>query len=271
MIIVIPWFPQAATFADIINDEEMETTSKTRQEDPTEETIGQIVAKDYRTAQVFKKFGIDFCCGGKITLTELSRKKGIDPGPVRKALSEVDRSSADPSIDFDHWELPFLKDYIVNTHHRYVKQSIPFISELSQKVARVHGSSHPETIQVAVLFDQIAKDLSLHLMEEENTVFPYIQKLAKAGETDQDDQSGSPSKLTGQVNSMESEHEQAGKDLEAIKALTNGYKVPADACASYRVLYRSLEEFENDLHQHVHLENNILFPKAISLERQLTA
>ena len=168
MIIVIPWFPQAATFACILKDQEMETTSKTRQENPTEETIGQIVAKDYRKAQVFKKFGIDFCCGGKITLTELSRKNGIDPEPVRKALSEIDQTTVDPSLDFDDWELPFLKDYIVNTHHRYVKQSIPFISELSQKVARVHGGSHPETIQVAVLFDQVANDLSLHLMEEEN-------------------------------------------------------------------------------------------------------
>jgi len=242
-----------------------------RAEGENEATIGELVAKDYRKAQVFKKLGIDFCCGGKKTLTEACTKKGIDIHKVEAELAAIDGQPTVTSQNFQQWEPDFLSDYIINTHHRYVKESIPFLSEIAQKVARVHGEGHPELVKVAEVFDRVARDLSLHLIKEENILFPYIKEMVNAGKI------GAPLPLShfGQVNKpiqvMEMEHEGAGEDLSEIRELTNNYQLPEDACTSYRILFRKLEEFENDLHQHVHLENNILFPKAITLEKELNS
>ncbi|HYK77627.1 MAG TPA: iron-sulfur cluster repair di-iron protein [Daejeonella sp.] len=240
-----------------------------RAAEQNEETIGEIVAKDYRKAQVFKKLGIDFCCGGKKTLNEVSEKKGISADEIRKELAAIDKIEKSSSFDFDKWNLDFLSDFIVNTHHQYVRDSIPFISELSQKVARVHGSNHPEMIQVAEIFARVAQDLSLHLTKEERILFPHIKALAAVK------RDGTPMPATpfggvkNPVQVMEMEHEQAGEDMVIIRELTSDYTLPSDACTSYSILFKKLEEFEGDLHQHVHLENNILFPKAIELEKEL--
>lgn len=234
----------------------------------TEETIGEIVAKDYRKAQVFKNLGIDFCCGGKKTLNEVCDTKGIDVEVVKTKLSAT-ANIEQTAHDFDKWHLDFLVDYIINIHHNYVKENIPFIKELAIKVAKVHSDQHPQAIEVATIFKGLAADLSLHLMKEENVLFPYIKELVAA--------EMNHSKITppsfGTVNNptqmMENEHEQAGEDLVQIRKVTDNYTLPADACTSYTILYKKLQEFENDLFNHVHLENNILFPKAIKLEREL--
>lgn len=234
----------------------------------TQETIGEIVAKDYRKAQVFKKLGIDFCCGGKKTLNEVCDAKGVDMEAVKVELSAA-QNVAQTLHDFDKWHLDFLVDYIINIHHSYVKENIPFIQELATKVANVHSESHPEAIEVATIFKGLAADLSLHLMKEEKVLFPYIKELVCA----QTYHKAVTPAIFGTVDNptqmMEAEHEHAGQDLVNIRKVTDNYTLPEDACTSYSILYQKLQEFENDLFTHVHLENNILFPKAIKLEREL--
>ncbi|EOR96453.1 Nitric oxide-dependent regulator DnrN or NorA [Arcticibacter svalbardensis MN12-7] len=234
-----------------------------------EETIGEIVAKDYRKAQVFKKLGIDFCCGGKKTVSQVCDKKGLDKDDVKEELAKLDGQQGNPSQDYQKWDLDFLSDYIINTHHKYVKDTIPFLSEIAQKVASVHGANHPEVIRIAEVFAAVASDLSLHLQKEEKILFPYVKSLVLAEKQGTALPESSFGEVGNPIEVMEAEHEHVGEDLGEINELTNNYTVPQDACTSYRILYRTLEEFENDLHQHVHLENNILFPKAIELEKAM--
>lgn len=234
-----------------------------------QETVGEMVAKDYRKAQVFKKLGIDFCCGGKKTLDEVCESKGLDVSKVKEELSSANYQNQDAALNFDKLELDFLTDYILNIHHQYVKESTPFITELANKVAQVHGEHHPEAIEVANIFNGVAKDLGLHLMKEENIVFPYIKALVFSKKHGEMTPPASFGKVTIPTQILEMEHEQAGEDMVSIRKLTNDYTLPADACTSYSILYKKLQEFENDLFNHVHLENNILFPKAIQLEREL--
>lgn len=234
------------------------------------ETIGELVAKDYRKAQVLKKYGIDFCCGGKKTVSEVCKKKGIDQTQLEKDLFIAEQQTTNSEHDFQKWDIGFLSDYIINTHHRYVKDNTPFINELAQKVARVHGTNHSELIRVAEIFEQLSRNLMLHMVKEEKILFPSIKELThykKVGAIIPADDFGP---VSTPIQVMESEHEQVGEDFEQIRALTANYQLPADACRSYTVLFNKLEEYENDLHRHVHLENNILFPRAIEVERELS-
>ncbi|MBU0696484.1 MAG: iron-sulfur cluster repair di-iron protein [Bacteroidetes bacterium] len=233
-----------------------------------EETIGEMVTKDFRKAQVFKKLGIDFCCGGKKTLKEVCDKKGIDLKKVEEELRSFNEKD-NTTLDFNQMELDFLSDYIVNIHHKYVKESLPFMTELATKVAKVHGDQHPELLEVARIFNSLAQDFGLHLMKEENILFPYIKELVTAKKEDKHLPTASFGKVNNPTQMMETEHEQAGVDMGAIRKLTNNYQLPQDACNSYRILFKKLAEFENDLFNHVHLENNILFPKSIVLEKEI--
>jgi len=234
------------------------------------ETIGEIVAKDYRKAQVFKNMGIDFCCGGKKTIAEVCEKKGIDPQEVERRLSSIKGENTGSENDFQKWDLGFLSDYIINTHHQYVRDNTPFILEIANKVARVHGERHPELVRVAELFARAANDLSLHMIKEEKILFPFIKELAHINKTGGTVPEAGFGKISNPIQVMETEHEQVGDDFEIIRELTGGYQLPADACSSYTILFKKLEEYENDLHRHVHLESNILFPKAIQLEKELS-
>ncbi len=234
------------------------------------ETIGEIVAKDYRKAQVFKNLGIDFCCGGKKTIAEVCEKKGIDPEEVERRLASIKGNNTNSETDYQKWDIGFLSDYIINTHHQYVRDNTAFILEIAQKVARVHGDRHPELIRVAELFSRVGNDLTLHMIKEEKILFPFIKQLAhiyKSGGTVPVADFG---KVSVPIRVMESEHEQVGGDFEIIREITNNYQLPVDACSSYTILFKKLEEYENDLHRHVHLESNILFPKAIQLEKELS-
>jgi len=235
-----------------------------------EETIGQIVARDYRKAQVFKNLGIDFCCGGKKTIAEVCEKKGIDPAEVERQLEAVKGEATNSENDFQNWDLGFLSDYIINTHHRYVRDNITFILEIAQKVARVHGDRHPELVRVAQLFERIGNDLTLHMVKEEKILFPFIKELAQVYNSGGMLPSANFGKISVPIQVMDSEHEQVGGDFETIREITGNYTLPADACSSYTILFKKLEEYENGLHRHVHLESNILFPKAIQLEKELS-
>jgi regulator of cell morphogenesis and NO signaling len=234
-----------------------------------ESTIGDLVSKDFRKAEVFKKFGLDFCCGGKKTLTKACKEKGLDVVQIEKELKAIDEISSTPSQDYNTWDLDFLADYILNTHHKYVTQAIPVIQEYTQKVAKVHGERHPEAIEIANSFVKVADELMRHMVKEENVLFPYIKKLAaaqKSGTMVEPPHFGS---IENPINMMEAEHEEVGNVMEKINMMSYGYTPPADACTTYRLSYAKLKEFEDDLHQHIHLENNILFPKAIALENDL--
>ena len=207
---------------------------------------------------------------GKKTLSEISRKKGISVEKIREELAAVEKSdTASCGLNFDKWEIDFLAEYVTNTHHGYVRENIPFISELAAKVARVHGDRHPELIGVADAFARIAQDLTLHMVKEEKILFPFIKQLVQIKKSGGKLEQSAVGPVSNPIRVMEMEHEQAGEDLEEIRTLTKNYTLPEDACNSYTILFRKLEEFEDDLHKHVHLENNILFPKAIAMEAEL--
>lgn len=235
----------------------------------SETTIGEIAAKDYRKVEVFKKYGIDFCCGGKKSISKACSEKGINKEELEKDLQLLEQGTKLPSQDFYSWDVAFLADYIVNTHHKYVIQSMPMIFEFTQKVARVHGHDHPEVVEVAKLFVQVMDELNRHMMKEENILFPYIRQLSEMKKSKQKISPSPFGTVQNPINMMEHEHDVVGELMHQIRNITTNYSLPVGACNSYRYSYSKLNEFEEDLHQHIHLENNILFPKAIDLENEL--
>ncbi|MGY4386201.1 regulator of cell morphogenesis and NO signaling [Pedobacter sp. UYP24] len=231
------------------------------------ETLGEIVSKDLRKAEVFKKLGLDFCCGGKKSLEAACKEKGLDVLHVRRELEKVvNTSSAAPQHDFDSWNLAFLADYIVNVHHSYVKNNLPILLELSEKVAKRHGKTYPELLQIENNVIAMANELLLHLKKEEAILFPYIKQLESAS-LDSNVSSKEFGSVQEPIAIMENDHDVVGRLADDIKILSNNYTLPEDACSSYALLYKKLEDFENDLHMHIHLENNILLPKAVELEQ----
>ena len=234
-------------------------------------SIGELVSKDWRKAEVFKKYGIDFCCGGKRTVAEACEKKGIDAALVEAELQQVEKWKSGNTNDFNHWELDVLADYIVNKHHKYVTEAIPFINELSLKVSRVHGDYHPELIEINQHTQDVIQELTLHMPKEEKILFPYIKHLVQAKRNKVSIARPPYGTIANPIKMMEAEHTSAGGSMEAIEELSSRFTVPADACMSYRVLFAKLQEFQQDLHQHIHLENNILFPKALELEAEFFA
>jgi regulator of cell morphogenesis and NO signaling len=229
------------------------------------QTIGDLVAKDYRAAGVFEKYGIDFCCGGQVPLAEACREKGI---AMAELLGEIEQAAGQPidrSQNYGAWELPFLADYIVNTHHAYLKENTANIAAYTHKIAEVHGAHHPEVIEIAAIFDKIAADLELHLVEEEQVLFPAIRKIAELAKAGTAQDSGELQALKANLKTLTHEHDEIGAAIHAIRHLASDYAIPGDVCNTFMVTYRKLKEFEDDLHKHVHLENNILFLKAAQL------
>ena len=232
-----------------------------------EDSIGELVAKDLRKAEVFKKFNIDFCCGGKKTLSQVCNDKQINIKDVETELKKLDSTTESVSQNYNDWSLDFLVDFIINTHHKYVKSSLPLLLEYTAKVAKVHGKEHLEVVTIYDLFKEASDELSSHMMKEENILFPYIKQLVSEKNSVKDGCSFGTVK--NPIRMMEHEHDVVGNIFKTIKELSNNYTPPEDACTTYKLSYKKLEEFENDLHQHIHLENNILFPKSIKLESEL--
>ncbi|ELR70769.1 Nitric oxide-dependent regulator DnrN or NorA [Fulvivirga imtechensis AK7] len=229
--------------------------------------VGRLVAEDYRYADVFKKYGIDFCCGGGVSIEEACRKKKLDCNNIIDELNRV-IVNKDHDQDFDSWSPDRLADYIIEIHHAYVKEHLPLLVQYSYKVSRVHGGAHPETIEVNRQIHELASELLPHLQKEEVVLFPYIKKLVAAARGGVDLVPASFGSLENPVKMMMEEHDNAGEIMRSISELSSGYTPPASACTTYRVLYQKLRDFENDLHRHIHLENNILFPKVIEMEKQ---
>lgn len=232
-----------------------------------ENKIGEIVAKNFRTAKVFENYGLDFCCGGKKTISDACSEKGIKPEKIIDALTILQERN--DAAHFDTWEADFLIDYIINNHHSYVTNSISTIEHHMDKVTSKHGEAHPEVVAIAGHFNALKEELLSHMQKEEKMLFPYIKKMLIALRNTLEIQVPPFGTVVNPVKVMETEHEKAGNLMAMINKLSGNYTPPETACTTYRVLYNELKEFEDDLHVHVHLENNILFPKAIELEKQL--
>lgn len=231
-------------------------------------TIRELVAEDFRAAAVFQKHRIDFCCGGDRPVADACREKGLDTSVVLAEL-EAATSTAGDVPRFNAWDLDFLANYIVVNHHAYVRRASETIGAHTQKVAEVHGERHPEVVTVARHFGAVAQEMAQHMLKEERMLFPYVARLAEAARSGQPAPVAPFGTIANPIRAMELEHQGAGDLLAAIRKATNDFTVPDDACTTYRVTYKELEEFEADLHRHVHLENNVLFPKALDLERRL--
>lgn len=230
-----------------------------------DKTIGEFVAEDYRTAGVFERYGIDFCCGGQITLSSSCQQKALDPA---KVLQEIEAAKSEPiqrSQNYAAWELPFLADYIVNTHHAYLNDEMGQIAGYARKIAEVHGGHHPEVIDIAAIFDQISTDMVGHLREEEDVFFPAIKRVAAAQKLGATPEAQDRATIKDSLQKLHREHEAIGDAVHRIRHLAKDYAIPKDVCNTFVVTYKKLHEFEDDLHKHVHLENNILFLKASQL------
>ena len=231
-----------------------------------EKTIGDFVAENFRTAEVFKKYHIDFCCKGGRTVEEACDKKKVSPEEIYKELEEVaNRKSED--IDFNSWPLDLLADYVEKTHHRYVEEKSAMLIPYLNKLCKVHGERHPELFEINELFIGSAQDLAAHMKKEELILFPFIKQMVEAKKKGEALPAPRFGTVENPVAMMKHEHEAEGERFVKIAELTNNYEFPDDACGTYQVTYRMLEDFQNDLHKHIHLENNILFPKAIAMEK----
>lgn len=243
----------------------METLQKDSQKQ-----IGQFVADDFRTAAIFSNYGIDFCCKGNRTIEEVCEKNNIDTNELLGKLLEVKLQISDQTIDYKSWPLDLLVDYIEKKHHRYVEEKIPVLIQFLDKLCKVHGERHPELFEINELFIGCAGALSSHMKKEELILFPFIKKMVKATLDEQPVGAPQFGTVNNPIAMMMQEHDNEGERFRQIAKLTNNYTPPADGCNTYNVTFAMLEEFENDLHLHIHLENNILFPEAAKLEQKFT-
>lgn len=236
----------------------------------TKDTIvGDLVAKDYRTATVFKQNGIDFCCNGNRTLEEVCKQKEMSVTNIIGELNQVSQQISAAQTDFHSWPLDLLADYIEKKHHRYVEEKIQEIKPYLDKICKVHGEHHPELYEINQLFNDSAGELAMHMKKEELILFPAVRRMVKAQmqkTTRERPQFGS---VNNPIKMMMHEHNNEGERFRKIEELSNKYNPPQDACNTYRVSFAMLKEFEDDLHLHIHLENNILFPKALELEKHI--
>ncbi len=233
------------------------------------QVIGELVAQDYRTAAVFKKYGIDFCCQGNRTIQEACEKKKIDSKEVLNDIEQISSKSAETSTDYQSWPLDLLADYIEKKHHRYVEEKIQEIKPFLDKICQVHGAHHPELFQIQEEFVASAGELAAHMKKEEFILFPFVRKIAKAKHEGLKVDAPRFGSVQNPVQTMMDEHSTEGERFARIEQLSNHYTPPTDGCNTYRVTFALLKEFEQDLHLHIHLENNILFPKTIALEKEL--
>jgi regulator of cell morphogenesis and NO signaling len=230
-----------------------------------ETPVRDIVTADFRTATVFHTHRIDFCCGGARPLGDACLAAGADTGEVLEELNRVCAEPASTIPNFAVWTSPELIDYIVTKHHAYVREALPTIVAHTEKIARVHGGRHPELVEVSRVFAAVAEDMTSHMWKEEHILFPFIAALADAEANGHPAPAAPFGPVANPIHAMEIEHETAGGALDRIRHLTRDYREPADACTTYAITLKELETFEQDLHAHVHLENNVLFPRAIAL------
>lgn len=226
-------------------------------------TVGQIVAHWPQLARILEELQIDYCCGGKRSLADACRERQLDVGQVSQRLAEALAAPlSPPAEDWQSAPLALLCENIERAHHDYLRRELPRLTALIAKVVNAHGAHHPELAELQRVFDQLRAELEPHMLKEERVLFPAIRRLAAELR---------PAHfpfglLANPIRVMVSDHEHAGEALAAMRQLTGDYVPPAGACNTYRVMLEGLETLERDMHEHVHKENNILFPRAIEME-----
>lgn len=231
-------------------------------------TVADLVTENIKTAHIFKKHGIDFCCGGGISIQKACEKANVNFSDLEKDLLNVENNTTRAN-NYKSWELDFLTDHIINVHHGYVAENVPLLLQYAARVAKVHGHHYTELLEIQQLFTEVAQELSAHMKKEELILFPFIKKLVSAKKEGEELPKAHFGTVDNPIKMMEAEHEEAGETLRKIAKLSNNYTPPQGACNTYRAFYAKLDEFEQDLHQHIHLENNILFPKSLLMEKEL--
>lgn len=234
-----------------------------------DQIVGELVAKDYRTATVFKSFGIDFCCKGNRTIDEVCNTQNLKADVLIDDLEKVTGVNENQTTEYRTWPLDLLADYIEKKHHRYVQTRTEEIKPFLDKLCKVHGNRHPELFEINDLFKAGSGELAVHMKKEELILFPYVRKMVYAKEHGMKQDAPHFGTVQNPIAMMMSEHSIEGERFRKISELSNNYTPPEDGCNTYRVTFALLKEFEDDLHLHIHLENNILFPKAIELEKTL--
>jgi regulator of cell morphogenesis and NO signaling len=234
-------------------------------------TVGELAVAIPGATRVFEALGIDYCCGGNRTLDEVCRISNLTVENVLHSLTQTEQAipANQQTQDWQKTSLTALFNYIVDYHHAFTRKELERLEALINKVCSVHGQNHPELLQLQTLFQAINKDLLPHMLKEEQVLFPYIEKLEKASLNNGSIPVPFFHTLQNPVRMMMFEHDAAGEILAEMRLLTNNYTVPPEGCISYKTLYQALQDFEYDLHQHIHLENNLLFPRAIELEDRM--
>lgn len=231
-------------------------------------SLNEIVTRYPGSRFVFEEFRFDYCCGGKQQLSHICEKRNINPETVIEAINKRATLKEDV-IDFSNWPLDLLIDYIEKKHHRYVNDNLGHILEKLERLVARHGMENPYLLELQELFNQLAINLSAHMKKEELILFPYIRNLINTVRNSGEWQMPGFATVQNPILMMENEHQAEGERLARIAALTNNYTPPPQACATWQYSYEKLAEFEKDLHMHIHLENNLLFPEAIKLEASL--
>ncbi len=229
--------------------------------------VGQLVAQRPARSRVFEQFGIDFCCGGRMPLGEACAREGINTDDVVAALRQADARK--PTAEEADWTRASLSELIANIldlHHTYLRRELPRLAQMTAKVHNAHGERHPEVVEVHRVFQALQAELESHMMKEEQVLFPMIQTM----ETTQRIASDHCGSVNNPIRVMEHEHDSAATALTRMRSLTGDHTPPTDACNTYRAMLDGLAELETDLHQHIHKENNILFPRAAELEAELS-
>ena len=233
----------------------------------TEATIGEIVRERPNRARVFESLKIDYCCGGKVSLTDACNRRKIDLADVLNQLRQCDTdNTGNKIIDADAMTLTDLADHIVGTHHEYLRNELPRLDFMTEKVSRVHGDKEPRLLTIREAFIALKNELEPHMQKEEQILFPMIRQL-EASTTKSESQCGS---VGNPIRQMEHEHDQAGNALAVLRESSDGFVPPDWACNTYRAMLDALEQLEGDLHQHIHKENNVLFPSALKLESSMS-
>ena len=235
----------------------------------TEKTVRELALENPSATRVFEKLGIDYCCGGNQSLEEACRRANVKVDRVLESLATAGQADIAVQDDRDWQTEPIaaLIAHIQQTHHTYTREEIARLGPLFDKVCSVHGKNHPELLQIRDTFQALAQELSAHLMKEEMILFPYILRMEAAAAGNEPLARAPFGSVQNPVAMMEHEHDSAGNALRVMKQASNEYSAPPDACVSFQTLYKALAAFEGDLHRHIHLENNILFPRAIAMER----
>jgi regulator of cell morphogenesis and NO signaling len=232
-------------------------------------TVRELAVEVPSATRVFEKLGIDYCCGGGKKLNDACNQAKLAVDQVLRDLELAEKSRQERQESATDWNTEPLADvigHIVKKHHAYVQSEIPRLQHLAEKVSSKHGPAHPETVKVNELFQALANELTMHLMKEEQILFPYVVRMEESKIEKTPVIPSCFGTVEHPIQMMVMEHDSAGDVLRELRVATSDYKLPEDACTSYRTLYTGLLEFEADLHQHIHLENNILFPRAVAME-----